>query len=182
MRTGTTRSPSDTASLDERLMDLALEEARRCLDWGDVPIGAVVARGDRVLAGAGNQRERLHDPTAHAEVLALRMAAEREGTWRLSGCSMYVTLEPCAMCAGALVLGRVERLVFGAADPKAGFAGSLGDLVRDPRLNHRLEVTTRVREREASGLLREFFAERRSVESDSVGSPSLAEGEGLENT
>lgn len=162
-------------------MDLALEEARRCLGWGDVPIGAVVARGDRVLAAAGNQRERAHDPTAHAEVLALRMAAEREGTWRLSGCTMYVTLEPCAMCAGAMVLGRVDRLVFGAADPKAGFAGSMGDLVRDPRLNHRLEVTTGVREAEASALLRRFFGERRSVESTPVGSPSLAEGGGLEN-
>jgi tRNA(adenine34) deaminase len=162
-------------------MDLALEEAHRCLGWGDVPIGAVVVRGGRVLAAAGNQRERLKDPTAHAEILALRIAARREGTWRLSGCSMYVTLEPCAMCAGALVLGRVHRLVFGAADPKAGFAGSLGDLVREPRLNHRLEVTAGVRDAETSALLRRFFAERRSVESTPVGSPRLAEGGGLEN-
>jgi tRNA(adenine34) deaminase len=167
--------------LDERLMDLALDEANRSLGWGDVPIGAVVARGEHVLAAAGNQRERLNDPTAHAEILALRMAAQREGTWRLSGCSLYVTLEPCSMCAGALVLGRVDRLVFGAADPKAGFAGSLGDLVRDARLNHRLEVTVGVREAEASVLLQRFFAQRRSVESTTVGSPSLAEGGGLEN-
>jgi tRNA(adenine34) deaminase len=162
-------------------MHLALEEARRCLDWGDVPIGAVVARDGQVVAAAGNQRERLKDPTAHAEILALRMASGSLESWRLTGCAVYVTLEPCAMCAGALVLARVDRLVFGAADPKAGFAGSLGDLVRHPRLNHRLEVTTGVREEEASDLLREFFAERRSVESNPVGSPSLAEGGGLEN-
>jgi len=162
-------------------MHLALEEARRCLGWGDVPIGAVVARDGQVVAAAGNQRERLKDPTAHAEILALRMASGSLESWRLTGCAVYVTLEPCAMCAGALVLARVDRLVFGAADPKAGFAGSLGDLVRHPRLNHRLEVTTGVREEEASDLLKEFFAGRRSVESNPVGSPSLAEGGGLEN-
>jgi tRNA(adenine34) deaminase len=143
-------------------MGLALDEARRCLEWDDVPIGAVVARGDQVLAAAGNQRERLRDPTAHAEILALRSASERAQSWRLTGCSIYVTLEPCAMCAGALVLARIDRLVFAAPDPKAGFAGSLGDVVRDPRLNHRLEVTSGVREDEAFALLREFFAARRS--------------------
>jgi tRNA(adenine34) deaminase len=146
---------------DDRFMALALDEARRCLAWGDVPIGAVVVRGEQVLGTAGNQREKLLDPTAHAEVLALREAAARAGTWRLDGCTVYVTLEPDAMCCGALVLARVQRLVFGAADPKAGFAGSLGDLVRDPRLNHRLEVTTGVRADESAGLLREFFAARR---------------------
>jgi tRNA(adenine34) deaminase len=143
------------------MMDLALAEARRCLEWGDIPIGAVVARGQDILAATGNQRERLQDPTAHAEILALREAAAKAGTWRLSGCTAYVTLEPCAMCAGALVLGRVDRLVFGAADPKAGFAGSLGDLVRDTRLNHRLEVQGGVRAEEAASLLRDFFQERR---------------------
>src|ERR671936_2842573 len=142
-------------TFDEGLMGLALDEARRCLEWGDVPIGAVVARGDEVLGAAGNQRERLGDPTAHAEILALREASRRVGGWRLDGCTMYVTLEPCAMCSGALVLARVERLVFGAEDPKAGFAGSLGDLVRDPRLNHRLEVSGGVRSEEAGSLLRE---------------------------
>ncbi|MGH2572351.1 MAG: tRNA adenosine(34) deaminase TadA [Actinomycetota bacterium] len=152
------------ATVDERLMALALEEARRCLGWGDVPIGAVVARGEEVLAAAGNQRERLQDPTAHAEVLALRQASRRVGSWRLSGCTMLVTLEPCAMCAGALVLARVDRLVYGAADPKAGFAGSLGDLVRDERLNHRLEVSWGVRAEEASALLTAFFADRRPRE------------------
>ncbi len=147
---------------DERLMALALDEARRCLEWEDVPVGAVVVRDGDVLAAAGNQREHLQDPTAHAEMLALRRAAALVGSWRLTGCSLYVTLEPCAMCAGALVLARIERLVFGTADPKAGFAGSLGDLVRDPRLNHRLEVVAGVGAEEASALLRSFFAGRRS--------------------
>ena len=143
------------------MMELALAEARKCLSWKDVPVGAVVARGEETLAAAGNQRERLADPTAHAEILALREASRRLGTWRLEGCTMYVTLEPCAMCAGALVLGRIDRLVYGAADPKAGFAGSLGDLVRDPRLNHRLAVRAGVGAEEAAALLREFFGARR---------------------
>ncbi len=151
----------DRHESDERGMELALEQARACLSWGDVPIGAVVTLGDQVLAGAGNERERRQDPTAHAEILALRGAAERLGTWRLEGCTLYVTLEPCAMCAGALVLARVERLVYGAPDPKAGFAGSLGDLVRDARLNHRLEVIPGIRAEEARVLLKRFFAERR---------------------
>jgi tRNA(adenine34) deaminase len=145
----------------ESHMALALEEARRAAEWGDVPIGAVVTRGVQVLGRAGNQRERLADPIAHAEILALREAAAALGSWRLAGCTMYVTLEPCAMCAGALVLARVDRLVFGTADPKAGFAGSLGDLVRDPRLNHRVEVTSGVLEGECADVLREFFAGRR---------------------
>lgn len=149
------------SALDDRMMDLALDEARRCLEWGDVPVGAVVVRGEEVLAAAGNQRERLGDATAHAEILALREASGRVGQWRLDGCTMYVTLEPCAMCAGALVLARVDRLVFGAVDTKAGFAGSLGDLVRDPRLNHRMEVEQGVGAEEAASLLRRFFASRR---------------------
>jgi tRNA(adenine34) deaminase len=120
---------------DEQFMAIALEEARRCMRWGDVPIGAVVVRGDEVLGAAGNARERRGDPTAHAEIQALRQAAPRVGSWRLKGCTIYVTLEPCAMCAGAMVLARLDRLVFGAADPKAGFVGSLGNLVQDPRLN-----------------------------------------------
>ncbi len=139
-----------------------MREAKGCLAWGDVPVGAVVVLGDEVLGAAGNQRERLRDPTAHAELLALRQASRRIGRWRLDGATMYVTLEPCAMCAGALVLARVARLVFGAADPKAGFAGSLGDLVRDPRLNHRLDVASGVSAEEAGEMLRAFFAERRS--------------------
>jgi len=148
-------------SSDETYMDRALEEARRCISWGDVPIGAVVVWDGDVIGAAGNERERLTDPTAHAEILALQEAARRVGSWRLSGSTMYVTLEPCAMCSGALVLARVDRLVFGSTDPKAGFAGSLGNLVQDLRLNHRLQVDSGVRAEEAGALLREFFAERR---------------------
>src|SRR3990170_2657056 len=122
-------------------MALALEEARVAASAGDVPVGAVVARGDEILGRAGNARERDQDPTAHAEILALRQASTALGSWHLEGCTLYVTLEPCAMCSGALVLARVDRLVFGAEDPKGGFAGSLGDLVRDPPLNHAVEVT-----------------------------------------
>ena len=157
------------AELDERGMGAALAEARRCLQWDDVPVGAAVFRREELLAACGNERERRGDPTAHAEVLALRSAAERVGTWRLEGCTLYVTLEPCAMCAGALVLARVERLVYGASDPKAGFAGSVGDLVRNDRLNHRLDVTKGVREGESSALLKEFFRERRGGAADDPG-------------
>jgi len=146
---------------DRRLMALAIEEARAAAEAGDVPVGAVVARGDEVLSRSGNAREQAQDPTAHAEILALRRAAVMVGSWHLEGCTMYVTLEPCAMCAGALVLARIDRLVYAAADPKAGFAGSLGDLTRDPRLNHLVEVQTGVLETEASDLLREFFRQRR---------------------
>jgi tRNA(adenine34) deaminase len=146
---------------DRAMMELALEDARLALGWGDVPIGAVVARGDEILGRAGNARERDNDPTAHAEILAIRAAAASLHSWRLTGCKIYVTLEPCAMCAGALVLARLDRLVFGAMDPKAGFVGSLGDLTRDPRLNHRLDVVSGVLELEAAGLLQEFFQQRR---------------------
>lgn len=146
---------------DEKLMRLALAEARRVISLGDVPVGAVVARDGELLSSAGNARERDRDPTAHAEILALRAAASAMGSWRLDGCTIYVTLEPCAMCTGALVLSRVERLVFGAADPKAGFAGSLGDLARDPRLNHAVTVESGLLEDEAGALLRDFFRERR---------------------
>ena len=142
-------------------MRLALDEAREAGERGDVPIGAVVARGEEVLSRAGNARERDRDPTAHAEVLALRAAATGIGSWHLEGCTLYVTLEPCAMCSGAAVLSRLDRVVFGADDPKAGFAGSLGDLMRDPRLNHSVEVTVGVLADECGELLRAFFAERR---------------------
>jgi len=146
---------------DEALMRLALDEARSSIEAGDVPVGAVIARGGEVLAAAGNARERLGDPTAHAEMLVLRDAARRTGSWRLEGCTLVVTLEPCAMCAGAIVLARVDRVVFGAADPKAGFAGSLGDLLRDPRLNHRVELTSGVLADECGESLRDFFRGRR---------------------
>jgi tRNA(adenine34) deaminase len=142
-------------------MRLALEEARAAGAAGDVPVGAVVVRGDEILGRAGNAREREQDPTAHAEILALRAASKAVGSWHLAGCAMVVTLEPCAMCAGAIVLARIDRLIYGASDPKAGFAGSLGDLVRDGRLNHEADVTVGVLADECGELLREFFAERR---------------------
>ena len=142
-------------------MRLALEEARAAAAGGDVPVGAVIVRGDEILARQGNAREREQDPTAHAEILALRQASTAIGSWHLEGCAMVVTLEPCAMCAGAIVLARLDRLVFGASDPKAGFAGSLGDLVRDGRLNHEVDVTVGVLAEECGEILRSFFAERR---------------------
>ncbi len=147
--------------LDDRMMRLALEEARVAAAGGDVPVGAVVARADAVVARAGNARERDQDPTAHAEILALRRASAALGSWHLEGCTIYVTLEPCAMCAGALVLARVDRLVFGAPDPKAGFVGSLGDLARDERLNHVVDVTAGVLAESCGEVLRDFFRERR---------------------
>ena len=152
---------SARAAADERFMRLALDEARRCADHGDVPVGAVVVRGGELVAAGGNERELAQDPTAHAEIFALRAAAETVGSWHVEGCTLYVTLEPCAMCAGAIVLSRVDRVVFGAADPKAGFAGSLGNLVRDERLNHRAELLGGVLAEESGGLLRDFFRERR---------------------
>lgn len=149
---------------DDELMGLALDQARAAADRdpADVPIGAVVVGpGGEVLAVTGNRREADEDPTAHAEVLALREAARVQGRWNLTGCTLVVTLEPCTMCAGAIVLSRVERVVVGAMDPKAGAAGSLYDLVREPRLNHRVELTTGVRGQECGDLLREFFRARR---------------------
>jgi tRNA(adenine34) deaminase len=142
-------------------MDRALDAARGCLVHDDAPIGCVIVHEDRELAVAGNERELRNDPTAHAEVLAVRAAADALGTWRLEGCTLVVTLEPCAMCAGAIVLARVGRVVVGAADPKAGFAGSLGNLVQDPRLNHRTELVTGVQEDACGELLRAFFRDRR---------------------
>lgn len=139
----------------------ALAEAGRAAEIGEVPIGAVVVRDGQVIGRGHNRREIDGDPLAHAEILAIRDAAGRTAGWRLTGCTMYVTLEPCAMCAGALVNSRVERLVYGAPDPKAGYCGTLGDLVRDPRLNHRLEVTAGVLESESAALLRGFFASLR---------------------
>ncbi|WP_422116363.1 tRNA adenosine(34) deaminase TadA [Brachybacterium sp. UNK5269] len=149
---------------DEELMGLAIAQARAAADRAvaDVPIGAVVLSPDgEVLAAAGNRREADEDPTAHAEILALRQAAAVTGRWNLTGCTLVVTLEPCTMCAGAIVLARVQRLVVGAPDPKAGAAGSLYDLVREPRLNHRVELTCGVRAQECGDLLRDFFRARR---------------------
>ncbi len=143
------------------MMRLALSEAERASAHDDVPIGAVVARGDEVLAAAGNERELRADPTAHAEVLALRAAAERLGGWRIPESTVYVTLEPCAMCAGAIVLSRVARVVYGATDPKAGAAGSVLDVLGEPRLNHRPRVEPGLLADESAALLEAFFAARR---------------------
>jgi len=150
-------------SVDHPLMDMALAEARLALAHDDVPIGAVVVRAaDGVVVGAGhNERELRQDPTAHAEVLALRRAADALGSWRVLGCTLVVTLEPCAMCAGAIVLARVPRVVFGCADPKAGAAGSVLDVLAEERLNHRPEVVGGVMADECAELLRGFFAGRR---------------------
>lgn len=143
-------------------MGEALAAARAASGHGDVPVGAVVLDPDgRVVARAGNERELTGDPTAHAEIVALRRAAEALGSWRLEGCTLVVTLEPCTMCAGAIVLARLERLVFGAFDPKAGAVASLWDVVRDPRLNHRLEVVGGIAEQECAEVLRSFFAAHR---------------------
>ena len=142
-------------------MRLALDQARDALSHGDVPIGAVVVAGDEVLAAAGNRREAHKDPTAHAEILALRAAAEALDSRHLDRASIYVTLEPCAMCAGALVLARVSRLVYGCPDPRAGAAYSLYNIPQDPRLNHEVEITTGVLADESSSLLRDFFDSRR---------------------
>ena len=148
---------------DERWMAMALEEARAAASEGEVPVGAVVVRGGELLARAHNRRETAADPTAHAEVLAIREAAAGLGTWRLDDCILYVTLEPCFMCAGALVNARVERLVFGAMDPKAGAVGSLADVVRDARLNHRMAVTSGVMAEACGAALRAFFVARRGT-------------------
>ena len=142
-------------------MQEALAEARRALEIGEVPIGAVIVLQDEVVGRGHNRREIDRDPLAHAEILAIRQAAGRIGGWRLAGSTIYVTLEPCAMCAGALVNSRIDRLVYGAADPKAGYCVTLGNLVQDPRLNHRLEVAAGVLEEESAALLRGFFAELR---------------------
>lgn len=149
---------------DERWMRRAIELAAAAGALGEVPIGAVVVWGEAELAGAGNARETTQDPCGHAELLALRDAARRRGSWRLDGCTVYATLEPCAMCTGAMVLARVERCVYGAADPKGGFCGTLGSLHDHPRLNHRFPVQGGVLELECAALLRNFFAGLRRKE------------------
>jgi tRNA(adenine34) deaminase len=154
-----------SADQDERFMRVAIREAIAAEEDGDVPIGAVIVKDGQIIGKARNQREVLQDPTAHAEMIALTQAAERMGSWRLEGCTIYVTLEPCPMCAGALVLGRVARLVYGCDDPKAGACGSLYDIVRDARLNHRLDVTKGVLADDCAALLSEFFRRRRKENS-----------------
>jgi tRNA(adenine34) deaminase len=146
---------------DVAFMRLALAEAEKVIEQGDIPVGAVVVRDGRVLGAAGNERELRGDPTAHAEILALRVAAGRSRSWRLEGATLYVTLEPCVMCAGAALSARVARLVYGPQDPKAGAALSLYNVPQDPRLNHLVEVVPDVLADESSALLRGFFADRR---------------------
>ena len=146
---------------DEYFMRLALREAERALEHEDVPVGCVIVLDGEVIASARNERELREDPTAHAEVLALREAAKHVGRWRLDGCVLYVTLEPCAMCAGAIVLARVPRVVFGALDPKAGAAGSVMNVLAEAKLNHRPEVAPGLLADESAELLRQFFAVRR---------------------
>ena len=144
-------------------MEMAIDQARRAIDHRDVPVGAVVVRDGEVIAARRNERELTGDPTAHAEILAIRDAAGVVGHWRLDDCTIVVTLEPCPMCAGAIVNARMERLVFGATDPKAGAAGSLMNLAADPRLNHRVPIISGVEADRCSALLVEFFVARRSV-------------------
>src|SRR5579884_3705999 len=155
-------TPHPVPADDEALMRLALEEAAKAVDHGDVPVGAVVVAGGAVVAARHNERELRQDPSAHAEILALRDAASHLRTWHLEQCTVVVTLEPCPMCAGALVAGRVGRLVFGAPDPKAGACGSLYQLCADPRLNHELTVIAGVLAERSAALLTGFFADRRA--------------------
>jgi tRNA(adenine34) deaminase len=149
--------------IDRRWMSQAIELARRALESQDVPVGALVVCEQRVIGRGWNQREQLQDPTAHAEMIALTAAAQALGHWRLEGCTLYVTLEPCPMCAGALVLARLERLVYGAADPKAGACGSLYSITQDPRLNHRVQTVAGVLAGPCAELLRDFFRRQRAL-------------------
>ncbi len=154
-------SPESPCPTDLRLMRRALEEATKAAERGEVPVGAVVARGDEIIAAAHNERETTKDPTAHAELLALRRAAEKLESWRLTGCTLYATLEPCPMCAGALHAARIGRLVYATPDPKAGAAGTLYDIPADRRLNHTFPTERGVLGAESAALLRAFFEQRR---------------------
>ncbi len=147
---------------DETYMALALREAETAYAIGEVPIGAVIVRDDQVIARAHNLRETWHDPTAHAEIIAIRQAARSLGTWRLTGCTLYVTIEPCPMCAGALVQARLTRLVYGAADPKAGAVDTLYRLLSDERLNHQVQVTAGVKAGACAGIMQDFFRRLRT--------------------
>jgi tRNA(adenine34) deaminase len=162
---GSAPDPIHTEKSDRQFMAEALRQAMRALEDDEVPVGAVVVQGDRIIGRAYNQRELLHDPTAHAEMIAITQAAEYIGGWRLENCTLYVTLEPCTMCAGAIVLARIPRLVFGATDPKAGAVGSLYDIPRDTRLNHTVDVTGGVLEQECGEILTEFFRRKRTKNS-----------------
>jgi tRNA(adenine34) deaminase len=147
---------------DEQFMKAAIDQAYIALENGDVPIGTVIACENRIIAKGCNQRHKLNDPTAHAEIIAITAAAEYIGNWRLHGCTIYVTLEPCCMCAGAMVLARLERLVYSCDDPKAGAVKSLYNIVQDRRLNHRLDITSGVLADECSAILTDFFRKKRN--------------------
>ncbi|MHC4551549.1 MAG: tRNA adenosine(34) deaminase TadA [Planctomycetota bacterium] len=151
----------DIQQIDQRYMKMAIDQAYIAEENGDVPIGCIIVHENRVIAKGYNQREQLHDPTAHAEIIALTQAAEAVDNWRLHGCTIYVTLEPCPMCAGALVLGRLDRLVYGTDDPKTGAVQSLYNIVQDDRLNHRLEVTAGIMADDCKAQLQAFFQRRR---------------------
>ena len=154
-------NPNSKLSADEQYMRIAVDQARIAEENGDVPIGAVIVHNDTIIAKAYNQREQLQDPTAHAEIIALTQAAASLENWHLNGCTMYVTLEPCPMCAGALVLSRMDKLVYGCDDPKTGAVKSLYAIVTDERLNHRLEVVSGVLADECAKQLQDFFQSRR---------------------
>lgn len=165
--------PEESVPEDERFMRAALEEARRAAEEDEVPIGAVVVCNGKIVARGRNRREVDHDPSAHAEFSAMVEASRNLGRWRLTGCTVYVTLEPCLMCAGLMVNARIDRCVYGAPDPKGGALGTLFDVSHDERLNHEFEVTTGVLEGECADLLRSFFREKRAARRrDSVGGGS----------
>lgn len=153
---------------DQSFMRLALREAERAFEAEEVPVGAVIVHAGKVIGKGFNQREKLEDPTAHAEMLAITAAAQELNSWRLEDCTLYVTLEPCPMCAGAIVNARVKRVVFGAADPKAGACGSLMNVVQDARLNHRVELVAGVLADEAGAILKQFFRTRRKAQSENA--------------
>jgi tRNA(adenine34) deaminase len=163
---------------DARFMQLALEQAQQAWALGEVPVGAVIVKDGEVIAAGCNQPIGRHDPTAHAEIVALRAAAEKLGNYRLPGCELYVTLEPCAMCSGAMMHARLARVVYAAQDPKTGACGSVLDLFREERLNHHTEVVGGVMADEASAMLRGFFAERRAAARKSVADPAAAASSG----
>ena len=166
----------DRDGLDLEMMERALVLARQAIDLGEVPVGALIVRDRSIISQAFNLRETLHDATAHAERIAITLAGRALGSWRLESCTLYVTLEPCAMCAGAIVLSRIARVVYGATDPKAGACASLYRLVSDPRLNHRAAITSGILERECGEILSLFFQERRA--SSKLGNANSADPEG----
>ncbi|OQA03528.1 MAG: tRNA-specific adenosine deaminase [Planctomycetes bacterium ADurb.Bin401] len=153
---------------DQRFMKAAIDQAYIALENEDVPVGAVIVHENKIIAKGYNQRHHLNDPTAHAEIIALTAAAEHIGHWRLHGCTIYVTLEPCSMCAGALVLARIDRLVFGCSDPKTGACGSLYNIVQDKRLNHQVEVTKDVLADDCATMLQDFFRNKRRTANDTI--------------